>query len=261
MILWEDLLQTEKDKLAAVPELQETDKLFWAELGKIEEISWSMPTPTASSLWEKSPVRYSKTEQQKRKGDTEQESLRAFKKPRVTPFVQNAAILLECCLDPWISSSKQDKHVSVSSEDADLLIRLKRPPVHEQERMGDFREPLETRFLQNAAVLPECCIGPHISSPGQETLISAASHAPELIIHGRSVAEYQQLYHSVLDVLVKRKEHLSRSKKIKKRLWAELSGPRFCSTALSDTQPQLTQSFTGPEYTFRKEFTYLTFYN
>ena len=202
------------------------------------------------------------SEQQKRKSNTEQESLRAFKKP----FVQNATILPEACLDPWISSSEQEKHVSVSPEDADnpdLLIRLNRPPTKhaEQERMGDFSEPLETRFLQNAAVLPECCIGPQISSPGRETLISVASNAPEVLIHGRSVAEYQQLYHSVLDVLVKRKEHLSRSKKIKKRLWAELSGPRFHSTARPDTQPQLTEFYTGTEYTFRKEFTYLTFYN
>ena len=49
MILWEDLLQAEKDKLAAMPELQETEKLFWAELDEIEETSWIMPTPTASS--------------------------------------------------------------------------------------------------------------------------------------------------------------------------------------------------------------------
>ena len=64
MILWEDLLQAEKDKLAAMPELQETEKLFWAELDEIEETIWIMVTPTASSLWQKNPVRYSKTEKQ-----------------------------------------------------------------------------------------------------------------------------------------------------------------------------------------------------
>ena len=64
MILWEDLLQAEMDKLAAMPELQETEKLFWAELDEIEEKSWSWPTPTASSLWKKSPVRDSETEKQ-----------------------------------------------------------------------------------------------------------------------------------------------------------------------------------------------------
>ena len=75
------------------------------------------------------------------------------------------------------------------------------------------------------------------------------------------MAEYQQLYHSVLDVLVKRKEHMSRSKKIKKRLWDELSGPHVPSTALPDTQQQLTESCTGSEYTLNKEFNHLPFYN
>ena len=50
MILWEDLLQAEKAKLAAMPELQGMEKLFWAELDEIEETTWSMPI--ASSLWQ-----------------------------------------------------------------------------------------------------------------------------------------------------------------------------------------------------------------
>ena len=58
MILWEDLLQAEKAKLAVMPELQETDKLFWAELDEIEEISWSRPTTTATSLWFRRSVRH-----------------------------------------------------------------------------------------------------------------------------------------------------------------------------------------------------------
>ena len=151
----------------------------------------------------------------------------------------------------------------VAAEDANdpgLLIRLTRPPTKhaEQKSLGDFNEPLETRFTQNAAVLPECCIRPRISSPGRETLISVASDAPGLLIHGRSVAEYQQLYHSVVDVLVKPKEHMNRSKKIKKRLWDELSGPRFRSTAVPDTQ-QLTESSSNGSV--RKDFNYLKFYN
>ena len=63
-ILWEDLLQAEMDKLAAMPELQETEKIFWAELDYIEEVSCSWHTPIASSLWKKSPVRDSETEKQ-----------------------------------------------------------------------------------------------------------------------------------------------------------------------------------------------------
>ena len=190
----------------------------------------------------------------KRKSDAEQESLRPFKKPLVAPFIQNAAVLPECCLGPQIFSSEREKPVSVAPECADdpgLLIRLNTPHTkhaEQEQSLGDFNEPLETRFIQNAAVLPDCCIGPRISSPGRETLLSSSSDS-DLLIHGRSVAEYQQLYHSVVDVLVKRKENLNRSKKIKKRLWEALSGPHFCSTALSDTQQQLTESCTGSVYT------------
>ena len=62
MVLWEDLLQAEKAKLAAMPELQGMEKLFWAELDEIEEISWSIPMTTSSSLWPERSVRNSKTQ-------------------------------------------------------------------------------------------------------------------------------------------------------------------------------------------------------
>ena len=61
-ILWEDLLQAEKAKVEAMPELQEMEKLFWAELDEIEEFSWIMPTMPASSLWQECPVRDSENQ-------------------------------------------------------------------------------------------------------------------------------------------------------------------------------------------------------
>ena len=183
--------------------------------------------------------------------------LSEYNKSQETGFVQNSDVLPECYLAPLMSSPERETRAPECADDPGLLIRLNKPLTKhaERESLGDLSEPLETRYVQNAAVLPECCIGPRISSPGRETLISVASDAPELRIHGRSVAEYQQLYHSVLDVLVKRKEHMTRSKKIKQRLWDELSGPRFWSS-ISDTQQQLTE--TCP---VRKEFNGLNFYN
>ena len=58
VILWEDLLQTTRAKLAVMPELQEMEKLFLAELDEIEEISWSKSTMTVSSLWQRRSVRH-----------------------------------------------------------------------------------------------------------------------------------------------------------------------------------------------------------
>ena len=57
MILWDDLLRAEKAKLAFMPELQETEKLFWTELDEIEDFCWSLPTTKASSLWPERSVR------------------------------------------------------------------------------------------------------------------------------------------------------------------------------------------------------------
>ena len=54
MVLCEDLIRVEMDKLAVMPELEGMDKLFWAELDELEETSWSLCTTTASSLWQES---------------------------------------------------------------------------------------------------------------------------------------------------------------------------------------------------------------
>ena len=180
----------------------------------------------------------------------------AFKKPLVTPLIQNAAVLPEHCPGPWISppvtpeqaedpvlqdefnktlvtplshnaavlpecrlvtqiSSPGPETLMVAPEFADDSVVNRSPANDEKQSLGDSGdEPLEARFTQNAAILPDyCCPSPGDSySPGRETLVSVASDTPDLLIHSRSVSEYQQLFHSVVDVLVRRKESINRSK-------------------------------------------------
>ena len=180
------------------------------------------------------------------------EMLAEFNKTLVTPLSHNAAVLPECRLVTQISSP--GPLVMVAPEFADDSVVNRSPANDEKQSLGDSGdEPLEARFTQNAAILPDyCCPSPGDSySPGRETLVSVASDTPDLLIHSRSVSEYQQLFHSVVDVLVRRKESINRSKKIKRRLWFQL----FRSTAEPDTE-----SCDDLVHTVHKELNSLKFY-
>ena len=113
-------------------------------------------------------------------------------------------------------------------------------PLHPSLCKG--QEHVDERFIRNAAVLPDWrpfpprprCLQPFTPGP--------------LLIHGRVPAEYQQLYHSVVDPMLQfstgrpRPYSLQLGRRIKQRLWEALSRPVVTSTPLADGLQEIRES-------------------
>lgn len=114
-------------------------------------------------------------------------------------------------------------------------------------------EPLEERYINNAAVLPDLRpLQPVASSPAQSSsLLSEALDEP-LLIHGHSMENYQAIYHSVVDPMLKTKSgsarqyNLEMGRVIKQRLWEKMSCPTLVETVDADGRVHITESFSTP---------------
>ena len=103
----------------------------------------------------------------------------------------------------------------------------------------------EERFIKNAAVLPDRCSDDEQYS-SRETLTRAASESVDepLLIHGRSVTEYQQLFHSIVDPMMHHANGtpleytMELGREIKQKLWEAVSGPTYSPT-------DFTESYSG----------------
>ena len=76
--------------------------------------------------------------------------------------------------------------------------------VHEQ-RETQSQKPLDDRYIRNAAVIPNLKLSPDEGalSPEERTSTCVSSTKPGFVmIHGFTVPEYQQTYHSVVDPLL-----------------------------------------------------------
>lgn len=119
--------------------------------------------------------------------------------------------------------------------------------MKQEERLRSLKEPLELRYIRNAAVLPECRPRPKPSTPP----VATGSQVPDgpLTIHGYSVDQYKQLYHSVVDPLLltpsgrPRPYSLALGRQIKQQLWQKLFCPSFTCTPQPDGRQQITESF------------------
>lgn len=77
-------------------------------------------------------------------------------------------------------------------------------PVFEQSE-DDPEKPLHDRYVKNAAALPELQL-PHsdraLTAEEKTSSGTSSNQLGPLMIHGFTVAEYQQMYHSVVDPLL-----------------------------------------------------------
>ncbi|KAK0137233.1 hypothetical protein N1851_026572 [Merluccius polli] len=149
--------------------------------------------------------------------------------------------------ESWSPSDPFFPQLEDSSLAAEAQERRRREVAQEQrlaalqaERLAALpEEPLEERYVRNAAVLPDW--RPRRSpSPdgGSGSGVSRAAEEP-LRINGLAVEEYQSLYHSVVDPLLvsatgePRNYTLALGRRIKEQLWRALYSPGARSVAVS----------------------------
>lgn len=116
------------------------------------------------------------------------------------------------------------------------------------DKYGPGNKPRDDRFIRNAAVLPE------LRLPCDTGDLAATQEDPgpqpgPLLIHGFTVAEYQQTYHSVMDPLLSgpcrrlRAYSLELGRRIKERLFNELAYPTLQISEQPDGKVEVTERF------------------
>ncbi|KAI3352742.1 hypothetical protein L3Q82_019320, partial [Scortum barcoo] len=134
----------------------------------------------------------------------------------------------------------------------DLTLTLESSTVQVQEVIPKHEESTSSHDLLQAQV-QEVTPAPQastssLSSVGAHEQSVPQSEAP-LMIHGYSVEEYQKIYHSVVDEMLKYKSGCPRpyslqlGRKIKQRLWEKLNRPRFTTEEAEDGRLIITESY------------------
>ena len=104
------------------------------------------------------------------------------------------------------------------------------------------RTSVEQRHLRNAAVLPALRPAASVSPVGE------CPQEEPLSIHGRSVQEFQTVYHSVMDSPVRKRAGrytLQHGLEVKQRLWEKLDRPALQETELPDGRVVITEVRSG----------------
>ena len=113
-----------------------------------------------------------------------------------------------------------------------------------------MEEPLEERYIKNAAVLPDFRqpTPAPIPTPHPRSNSGPLPQEEPLKIHGYSVEEYKRIYHSEVDpMMTTRSGHprpysLQMGRVIKQRLWDKFSCPSFLETEDADGRIWITES-------------------
>ena len=117
-----------------------------------------------------------------------------------------------------------------------------------------MEEPLEERYIKNAAVLPDFRqpTPAPIPTPHPRSNSGPLPQEEPLKIHGYSVEEYKRIYHSEVDpMMTTRSGHprpysLQMGRVIKQRLWDKFSCPSFLETEDADGRIWITESYCSP---------------
>lgn len=124
------------------------------------------------------------------------------------------------CPKKYGETIKERKCVLVPRFDLDVAF---------EQNGADSQKPLHQRYIKNAAVLPEPALH-HTDHKKMPSGVSKSLTGP-LLIHGFTVAEYQDTYHAVVDPLLftacgkPRTYSLELGRRIKEHLFAELAYP------------------------------------
>lgn len=141
------------------------------------------------------------------------------------------------CPKKYGETIKERKYKSAPGYDSDFLS---------EQREADPQKPLDDRYIKNAAVIPDLSALPHI--PRVVTTEERTSSSA-LMIHGFTVPDYQQTYHSVVDPLLfsscgkQIPYSLELGQTIKERLFEELAYPLHQITEHPNGKLEVTERF------------------
>ncbi|XP_041967916.1 uncharacterized protein LOC121724970 [Alosa sapidissima] len=156
----------------------------------------------------------------------------------------------------WTAARDREDMFFPHLDDSSLMAEAKerkRREMAQESSLQQMAEPVEERYIKNAAVLPDLRPLPPVapSSAQSSSLLCAALSEP-LLIHGHSVEDYQAIYHAVVDPMLKTKSgnarqyNLGMGRAIKQRLWERMSCPTFVETVDVDGRVHITESFSTP---------------
>ncbi|XP_076835188.1 uncharacterized protein LOC143481130 [Brachyhypopomus gauderio] len=123
------------------------------------------------------------------------------------------------------------------------------------ESLGKPSEFVEECYMNNAAILPHLCSLPttaHSSYTAMSSICGQLSRDDPLMIHGHSVQGYQDIYHRVVDPMLRtpsgqpRPYSLDLGRRIKQRLWEVLYCPSQQEEVQPDGQLRVSETFSTP---------------
>ncbi|XP_063057671.1 uncharacterized protein LOC134451272 [Engraulis encrasicolus] len=160
----------------------------------------------------------------------------------------------------WSSSPREREdmffpHLDDSSYKAEAAERKRREAAL-QSSLRQLKEPLDERYIKNAAVLPD--LRQPTSAPASiQNLKPSFSNGPQLQeeplrIHGYNVEDFKRIYHSVVDPKLTTKSgnacryDLQMGRVIKQRMWEKFNCPSFVETVDADGRVQISESYCSP---------------
>ncbi|XP_063050458.1 uncharacterized protein LOC134445308 [Engraulis encrasicolus] len=164
----------------------------------------------------------------------------------------------------WSASPREEEdmffpHLHVSSYKAEAAERKRREAAL-QRSLRQMQEPLDERYIKNAAVLPDLRQSTPVSAPTTPILTSKPSSSisrpqPQdepLKIHGCNVEDFKRIYHSVVDPKLTTKSgnprpySLQTGRVIKQRMWETFHCPSFVETEGADGRVWVSEAYCSP---------------
>ncbi|XP_063046100.1 uncharacterized protein LOC134440097 [Engraulis encrasicolus] len=164
----------------------------------------------------------------------------------------------------WSASPREKEdmffpHLHDSSYKAEAAERKRRETAL-QSSLRQMQEPLDERYIKNAAVLPDLRQPTPASAPTTPILTpgpSCSSSVPQpqdepLRIHGCNVEDFKRIYHSVVDPKLTTKSGnprpygLQMGRVIKQRMWEIFHCPSFVETEGADGRVWVSEAYCSP---------------
>lgn len=144
------------------------------------------------------------------------------------------------CPKKYGETIKERKYMLAPSYDLDL-------PCEQSE--ADPQKPLHDRYIRNAAVLPDLHSDGGFATKKRTSSSVSTSQPGPLMIHGFTIPEYQQTYHTVVDPLLfspcgKLPAYsLELGRHIKEQLFEELAYPTLQISEQPNGKVEVTERF------------------
>nr|XP_057936292.1 uncharacterized protein C22orf31-like [Doryrhamphus excisus]XP_057936294.1 uncharacterized protein C22orf31-like [Doryrhamphus excisus] len=143
------------------------------------------------------------------------------------------------------------KYGETTKERIHMLAPSHLDVLSEQKEVDCAERKLDDRYIRNAAIVPELYVTfrEKAQSDSNSVSVHQPDPGPSLTIHGFTVAEYQQMYHSVVDPLLlspsgKLKTYsVELGRAIKEHLFTELAYPTIQISEQSTGKVEVLERF------------------